>query len=327
MGIFNDWAQFSAYLVEAESNFNKALVDHPVLLGDARETIIRNVLMRILPSAFEIGRGKVVDSDGNESNQIDIVIARRDSLAFALSSGDKLYPVEAVLATIEVKSTVTKRALRQALNNCASIADLNPYVHGPSRWALDKKLGINKTTKGTWYHEDYLELQRYWLKAYPATYVYGFKGYKKVHDLAIAVEQWMGEREKWMMKQGRVKKVKNMNRELRLVHLPSVIVTQRCFGCRNAPPFKVTPDKEHEQPCHFSFGKLEEKEPPLRILVQHLLATLFAKMPWLPDIEGLRMEPRRYIEEIALTQDEGIFFVPPEDYSQRGLDLYWEGFP
>jgi len=93
MAVFDDWAKFTVRVLDAESALAKALVDHPVLLGDARETIIRGILTRILPSAFEIGRGQVVDSNGKKSNQIDIVIARRDSPALSLPSGDKVYPI------------------------------------------------------------------------------------------------------------------------------------------------------------------------------------------------------------------------------------------
>lgn len=67
-------SRLSLIPADQQSNLSKALVDHPLLLGDARETIIRGILTRILPSVFEIGCGQIVDSTGNTSNQIDIVI-------------------------------------------------------------------------------------------------------------------------------------------------------------------------------------------------------------------------------------------------------------
>ena len=139
----------------AESNLAGRLVGHPVLIGDAREFIIENVLKRILPPAYEIGRGQVIDSDENKSNQIDIVIARSDSPALALPGGDKLYLIESVLATIEVKSHLDAETLSEALNNCASVADLNPCVHGPSKEEVLNNRKIGMKPDKSFYHKDY----------------------------------------------------------------------------------------------------------------------------------------------------------------------------
>lgn len=103
-----------------------------------------------------------------------------------------------------------------------------------------------------------MELQRYSLKAYPATYIYGFRGYpRRFRDLAAVVIEWLEEK-------------KTQNKPLLLRHLPAVIATKACFGCRNALPlFNFMPDKPGEKPLHFYFGHLEEDDPPLRLLVSH----------------------------------------------------------
>jgi len=203
------------------------------------------------------------------------------------------------------------------------VADLAPQVHGPSRQALLRKLNIKETSKGVPYHENYLDLQRYLLKAHPATYIYGFKGYpSRFRALAKVVFDWVEEK-------------KSQNKPVLLRHLPSVIATQGCFGCRNALPlFEFEPDRPEQKPLHFYFGKLEGGDPALRLLVSHLLATLYAKIPWLPDIEGLQMEPRRYIAQMKIPQGKdgqplevyGIGMEPDDDYFQAANELYWEGF-
>jgi hypothetical protein len=132
-----------------------------------------------------------VDSNGKKSKEMDIVIARRDCPALLLASGDKLYPVEGVLATIEVKSTLTKAELIKALDNCASIADLSPAVDSPSLNALRTKSKIKEAKGGTRDRDKYLERQRFNLRFHPATYIYGFKGYRRnFRELRNVVNQW-----------------------------------------------------------------------------------------------------------------------------------------
>jgi len=52
-------------------------------------------------------------------------------------------------------------------------------------------------------------------------------------------------------------------------------------------------------------------------LIYHLLNTLFVKMPWAPDLEGLRMEPRGYLAQTQFEGYEGgLTFPEPEGYRQ-----------
>jgi len=100
-------------------------VQHGGELGDARESFIQGVLQQILPSTHEIRRGEIVDNLGKHSRQTDIAIAARDFPALALPSGSKIYLIEAVHATVEVKSELDGYTLSEALENCASVGDLS----------------------------------------------------------------------------------------------------------------------------------------------------------------------------------------------------------
>lgn len=282
MSIFDEWAQYAADILKAESAYTGGLTEHGTLIGDARETLIQIVLSRILPSAYEIGRGQIVDSLGNRSKQIDIIIARRDSPSLSLLSGAKIYLIESVLATIEVKSKLeggVDKTLYEGLDNCASVADLMPQVDAkslaPLKDALIQKEGEPDSLMD-------LKRHRYELNGRPSTYIFGFTGYKESYThLAQAIQDW------WTTRIGEGK-------ALAMRHVPSVIAGEGCVAFRNAAPFEVTYDPE-KQTCLAYAGN---EETPLRMLISHLLITLHSKTPWMPDLSGLKMEPRVYIQQM-----------------------------
>ena len=137
---------------------------------------------------------------------------------------------------------------------------------------------------------------------YPATYVFGFTGYtKRYNDLLATIDNWIEERWK-------------ADKNVYLRHLPSVISAEGCFGTRNEHPFAAKPDDPAQKPMHYLVGN---EKTPLRMLVFHLLNMIFAKLPWGPDIEGLRMEPRRYLAQMeGFRYDNGMAFAEPENYHE-----------
>lgn len=94
MPVFEDWGKYLSEVIDAEFNLSGKLIKHPVGIGDARESIIKSILLRFLPSIYEIGTGQIIDSDGGRSKQIDIVISRRDFPSLSMPSGSKIYLIE-----------------------------------------------------------------------------------------------------------------------------------------------------------------------------------------------------------------------------------------
>ncbi len=93
---------------------------HSTIVGGSREEVARKVLRDFLPVQVEVGSGKVVGAGCQPSKQIDIVIF--DGRYPVLRMGhDALYPVEGVIATIEVKSQLNEQELRTALANAQSV--------------------------------------------------------------------------------------------------------------------------------------------------------------------------------------------------------------
>jgi hypothetical protein len=93
-----------------------ASIRHPGVKGQIREILITQVLRPLLPMQIGVGTGHIICLDGKTiSKQHDMVLYDRRLVAplmFDQSLG--LFPVEAVLATIEVKSTLRARALQMS---------------------------------------------------------------------------------------------------------------------------------------------------------------------------------------------------------------------
>jgi len=75
--------------------------------GRLRELVIDQLLRPVLPPSFGLGAGIIMDSHGNSSGEIDVVIFNKDILPPLLfNEREGVFPVEACLYAIEVKSTL-----------------------------------------------------------------------------------------------------------------------------------------------------------------------------------------------------------------------------
>jgi hypothetical protein len=76
--------------------------------GGIRERRVVDFLPKYLPKKYGIGTGHIVDSNGNFSSQIDIVIYDAvNGTALPIDSYYSVFPAECVYATVEVKSKLT----------------------------------------------------------------------------------------------------------------------------------------------------------------------------------------------------------------------------
>jgi len=101
------------------------LVTHSGERGAAHEEILRQFLRAIVPNGFEVATGFVIDAVGGQSLQQDLIIVRRDYHPKFQIGGARFYPVEAVSAVVEVKSTLNATTLRAAIENARSVKALD----------------------------------------------------------------------------------------------------------------------------------------------------------------------------------------------------------
>jgi hypothetical protein len=134
----------SAVLRNAESDLQSAFeksakTRHSGSKGNARAAEVARFLQSRLPTAYGVEcQGEAVDFLDNRSGEIDIIIYDKSRNA-VLSENPLWVPAEAVLACIEVKSTLTKAALVKTFEGAKLLTTLRPFG---SRFVL-KDVGLD----------------------------------------------------------------------------------------------------------------------------------------------------------------------------------------
>jgi hypothetical protein len=118
-------------LAEAEA---ASSYDNNLLKGQAREIFVSNLLRPYLAPSVGVCGGVAIDSVGGHSRQLDLIIFDRRVIAPSmLRETDGVIPVESVLATVEVKSKLTRQELVKSVENARSVKTLThrPYEFEP----------------------------------------------------------------------------------------------------------------------------------------------------------------------------------------------------
>ncbi len=102
-------------LVKNLINESKSLkkLDQTTVNGRLKELFISKLLSKFLTSQFGIGSGVIINQIGKASKQIDIIIYDKRILPpFIVEQNIGVYPIESVLAAIEVRSHVDKSTIK-----------------------------------------------------------------------------------------------------------------------------------------------------------------------------------------------------------------------
>jgi hypothetical protein len=100
---------------------------HVLHKGTPREAFIREFLEKHLNSTVAIGTGEIIDSrskPNEQRNQFDIVIYKRNYPKLDFGGGVSGFLAESVVATIEVKSTLDKAGIEQAVRAAGAAKSL-----------------------------------------------------------------------------------------------------------------------------------------------------------------------------------------------------------
>jgi hypothetical protein len=84
--------------------------------GRKREDIVREFLKEYLPKSCEVTSGEIFNEYGSISKQIDIIL-HEASMPALRSSELGLFPAKGVIATCEVKTSLDKKGLKEAVLN------------------------------------------------------------------------------------------------------------------------------------------------------------------------------------------------------------------
>jgi hypothetical protein len=278
MNNFDEWSQIISRFLKAEADLLTSVTKHEIAADSTRAAFIRGVLEPFLPSSYAIGSGRIIDSAGQSSDHIDIVIYRRDFPRLNLPGSSDVFLYESVLATIEVRTKLIRKTLFDALDTCASIAKLNPDI---SKQVLKNIATQNKLTlndQNMYVHEHPLLTHRFNLIGRPPSFIYGFSGFQtSPSQLNDNVKIWLEQRQK-------------ADLDTDLNSFPAVIATQGCIGWRNAAPLSA--NNNH------LFG-IGADTAPIRLIVFQLLYQLNRRLKVTPDGYGLKPSVDSYLKQMA----------------------------
>lgn len=90
-------------------------LEHKLTQGELKELDVSDVLKRFLTSQFSVGCGIVVNQEGRQSRQTDIVIYdNRIIPPIVEKQGRGIYPVESVIATASIRTTLDGAGVKEA---------------------------------------------------------------------------------------------------------------------------------------------------------------------------------------------------------------------
>jgi len=184
------WFDKLENVLTAQAEF-AGLLKHNVSIGQLREFFTKQVLTQFLPSNLTVGSGQIISTHEEQiSKQIDIIIYDNDFPKFSFTGDpdNSLYPVEGVLATIELKTQLYDKELKNALDNCYSVATLDIDIN-PNH----KKILIEQIKKKQNVCEEFADQILYWGIA-PRTYIFAFRGYKTKEGLKNGVSDWYNDK-------------------------------------------------------------------------------------------------------------------------------------
>ena len=138
---FNSIAEIINFRYQGSKRNNQ----NPSDKGELCEIFLKEFLNETLNDLFKIFRGgKVVSSANIESKQLDIVICSKKSLKIF---GDKgIYPIETVLGTFSITSTLTKKKLEDCIKEFQSIPKQPRFFYE----GMEKEAHIDEPTMQRW---------------------------------------------------------------------------------------------------------------------------------------------------------------------------------
>lgn len=100
--------------------------DHPGTKGDTSEEVWLELLNTYLPQRYKAEKAHVVDSQGEFSDQIDVVIFDRQYSPFIFKyNGGTVIPAESVYAVFEAKQAIDRSTVSYAQQKAASVRKLH----------------------------------------------------------------------------------------------------------------------------------------------------------------------------------------------------------
>ncbi|MCK4653455.1 MAG: hypothetical protein KAU01_03325 [Candidatus Cloacimonetes bacterium] len=160
-------------LLEKAASIKK--MKHSLSKGQFRELFITDLLKHFLPHQFDIGSGIIVNQKGEQSHQTDLVIYDKSILPpFISESISGVFPIESVIATIEVKSTCSKTEFMKVNEKADNLN--NVIADGKKSMYFNEKSTLYSLTKSVCNSNDN-KIKFYIHNFKPLNGIFAFYGY------------------------------------------------------------------------------------------------------------------------------------------------------
>lgn len=112
--------------IEHRLRTSRSTLGHATEKGDASEAVWLEMLSLYLPRRYRAEKGHVVDSEGNFSQQIDVLVFDRQYSPFIFQfQGTNVVPAESVYAAFEAKQSINADQIKYARDKVASVRALH----------------------------------------------------------------------------------------------------------------------------------------------------------------------------------------------------------
>lgn len=165
MYAFSEYCTTTERMMVSWFEHSASVLEHSGNLGTVREHFVQAVLRNFLPKTVIVGRGEIIDgTEEGRSGQQDVILYRADFPVITSHTSINTYMIEGVIATIEVKSDLSRSGLSGPFESAAKVKRL-------TKEAL-------KLPGGT--EEEFAKLQAIHT---PKTFVVGYRGWTKAESL------------------------------------------------------------------------------------------------------------------------------------------------
>lgn len=110
----------------------RAAIEHNQSSGQALEAAVRAFLRKHLHAGLGITQGQVIDTAGNVTKQLDVIVYDTQSTPMLFVSEDKghqLVPVEGVVGVVEVKAKVSASTMPAIISNMQSVKSMSKTAY------------------------------------------------------------------------------------------------------------------------------------------------------------------------------------------------------
>jgi hypothetical protein len=116
---------------------SSGMLDHSGLKGRLREIVIEELVKPFLNPHIRAATGTIVDPCGKQSREVDVILYDEQvTPPILFSEREGAIPCHSVVATIEVKSLLTRGELKKAVQNARSVKNLN-YDYGNTPFSVE----------------------------------------------------------------------------------------------------------------------------------------------------------------------------------------------